>query len=86
MSEEQCCRRSLVGSLLDSAKRAIADPVPIPAAAQEERMALCRACSSFDGTTCKRCGCVMSIKVKFAEMECPLNKWGKHDRGGGAAT
>lgn len=80
MTEEsqQCCKRSLAASLWDSAKRAIKDPVPIPAAAQEARLGECRGCDRFDGTTCSECGCIMVLKVKFAEMECPVGRWGKH--------
>lgn len=83
MTEENqsCCKRSLAASLWDSAKRAIKDPVPIPATAQAERLLLCKKCDRFNGTTCDECGCIMSIKVKFAEMECPLGKWGKHKGG-----
>ena len=80
MTEEnqECCKRSLFGSLLDSTKRALKDPVPIPATAQAERLLVCKACDSFNETTCDECGCIMSIKVKFSEMECPLGKWGKY--------
>lgn len=55
--------------------------MPISAAAQAERLLQCKSCDSFNGTTCDECGCIMAIKVKFAEMDCPLGKWGKHKGG-----
>jgi len=78
MADDNCCKRSLAGSLWDSAKRAIKNPVPIPAHAQAARLAECGGCDRFDGTSCAECGCIMALKVRFAEMECPLGRWGKH--------
>lgn len=79
MTEEQCCKRSLVGSLWDSAKRMVADPVPIPPAAQAERLLICNECEKFKDGICEECGCIMRLKTQFAEMECPIGKWGKYD-------
>jgi len=76
--EENCCKRSLAGSLWDSAKRAIKNPVPIDAETQAKRLAECEACEHFNGTTCDQCGCIMALKIKFAHMECPIGRWGKH--------
>jgi hypothetical protein len=78
MMEEQCCKRSLIGSLADSAARAIKNPIPIPGDAQRARLETCGRCEHFDGTTCSQCGCIMALKVKFARMECPIGLWGEH--------
>lgn len=75
---QQCCKRSLAASLWDSAKRAIKDPVPISAEAQRARLEICEPCEHFNGTTCAKCGCIMALKVKFSEMECPIGNWPKH--------
>lgn len=76
--DQQCCKRSLLGSLWDSAKKFVKDPVPIPGEVQESRMIVCRGCPSFVDEKCVECGCYMRIKTQFSEMECPLGKWGKH--------
>lgn len=78
MTDEQCCKRSLIGSLWESAKRVVKDPIPVPDNIQEERMKICLACSKFKNGRCKECGCYMRIKTQFAEMECPIGKWDKH--------
>ena len=80
MTEEnqECCKRSLLGSLADSAMRAIKNPVPIPEEAQRARLEICGPCEHYNGTTCGQCGCIMALKVKFAHMECPVGRWGKH--------
>ena len=77
MTEEQCCRRPLLSSLWDSAKRVIADPIPVSNAIAEARMSQCKNCDKFKDGKCEECGCIMKIKVKFAEMECPIGRWGK---------
>lgn len=42
-----------------------------------ERLAICKACPELIKVTnqCKKCGCVMNLKVKLANAFCPLNKW-----------
>jgi hypothetical protein len=41
-----------------------------------ERMAICRKCPElWKGKICKKCGCVMRLKVKLAIARCPLGKW-----------
>jgi hypothetical protein len=44
----------------------------------EERLAICKACEHFSKkNTCKRCGCLMSVKVNLPGSECPIKKWTK---------
>jgi hypothetical protein len=43
---------------------------------QETRYDICKACPSFTVLkTCKECGCIMPLKVKIANANCPLGKW-----------
>lgn len=41
------------------------------------RLSMCRACPELIPLTgqCKKCGCVMHLKVKLAKAYCPLHKW-----------
>lgn len=41
------------------------------------RLEICNSCEFFvkDTTACKRCGCIMSLKVNFVETKCPIGKW-----------
>jgi hypothetical protein len=78
--EEQCCKRSLLGSLWDTAKKVVKDPVPVSDEVQEERMLICHQCPKFCDGRCIECGCYMRLKTKFAEVECPIGKWGKHEK------
>jgi hypothetical protein len=39
------------------------------------RMAICRSCPEFTGTTCNLCGCVCAWKAKMATQSCPAGKW-----------
>lgn len=42
-----------------------------------DRLSICNACPELIKLThqCKKCGCIMNLKVKLAEAECPLGKW-----------
>ena len=42
-----------------------------------ERLSICRACPELIKVTgqCKKCGCIMNLKVKLADAYCPLYKW-----------
>lgn len=44
-----------------------------------ERLEICKQCPEFISATtqCKQCGCIMKLKTKLAEAECPLKKWDK---------
>lgn len=38
----------------------------------ERRLAACHSCDAFQfGTTCRWCGCLMSIKAKLSAARCP---------------
>lgn len=41
------------------------------------RLAVCRACPSFDATEsrCRECGCYMEAKAGWESGTCPLGKW-----------
>jgi hypothetical protein len=43
----------------------------------KKRYEICKSCPEFFKSTrqCKKCGCVMSIKVHIKEATCPLDKW-----------
>jgi len=45
----------------------------------KERAAICAACPSNGGTTCKECGCPLAMKTRSMRdtNECPLKKWKK---------
>lgn len=43
----------------------------------DERLKVCNACPELIQLTktCKKCGCFMTLKTKFAKATCPLEKW-----------
>ncbi len=43
----------------------------------QARLDICKACTHYIGAThqCKKCGCIMNLKVKLADAECPVGKW-----------
>lgn len=43
----------------------------------QERYNICKQCDSFIPLTsqCKECGCLMKIKAKIRNSDCPLSKW-----------
>jgi hypothetical protein len=45
----------------------------------EKRLDICIGCPEFIKLTtqCKECGCIMSLKTKLPNAECPLGKWGQ---------
>ena len=44
---------------------------------EESRIEICKACPELIKITtqCKKCGCVMSAKVKLEAAKCPIGKW-----------
>lgn len=46
-------------------------------AAAQARLDICKACPELIKAThqCKKCGCIMNLKVKLAAAACPLGKW-----------
>jgi hypothetical protein len=47
----------------------------------EKRMAICKECPKFISATtqCKECGCIMKLKTRLPNAECPMHKWGQED-------
>lgn len=47
----------------------------------ENRLKICKACPELIKLTsqCKKCGCVMPLKVKLAEAVCPIGKWDREE-------
>jgi hypothetical protein len=47
----------------------------------EERLNICKACPEYIKSThqCKKCGCIMNLKVKLANANCPIKKWDSVD-------
>lgn len=39
------------------------------------RMQTCKQCPHFMKGICKKCGCVMRLKVKIEMAKCPIGKW-----------
>ena len=46
-------------------------------AGAQARLDICKACPELIKAThqCKKCGCIMNLKVKLAAAACPLGKW-----------
>jgi len=50
-----------------------------------DRVSICQACDQYLRSTrqCRMCGCLVSVKIAWADSECPLDKWssvpGGHD-------
>jgi hypothetical protein len=44
---------------------------------QSNRYSICLACPELIQITkqCKKCGCLMSMKTKLKNAECPIGKW-----------
>jgi len=43
----------------------------------DRRLSICRSCPELISLTqqCKKCGCVMPLKVKLQKAVCPVGKW-----------
>ena len=43
----------------------------------QERIAICRDCAFYRSflKQCKKCGCVMPLKVMIKASKCPIGKW-----------
>lgn len=43
----------------------------------QSRMDTCRGCDRYMSSfmRCKECGCIMPLKVRMKDSECPLQKW-----------
>jgi len=51
--------------------------VKVSSALAQRRLAVCRSCSHLLKTTgnCKKCGCFVDVKTKYADQNCPVGKW-----------
>ena len=45
---------------------------------EKKRLEVCYKCEHLFKPTknCKKCGCFIQFKTKFADQTCPINKWG----------
>jgi hypothetical protein len=45
----------------------------------DARFAICKECPFYISAThqCTKCGCIMNLKVKLPNAECPEGKWGQ---------
>ncbi len=43
----------------------------------QQRYSICLQCPEFFKVTkqCKKCGCLMTLKTKLKNAECPIQKW-----------
>jgi len=43
----------------------------------KKRMRICKSCSYLFKATgnCKKCGCFIDAKTKYADQKCPIGKW-----------
>lgn len=50
------------------------------------RKSICNSCEFKEDVlvadVCGKYGCLLSVKTKFSNMYCPMNKWGKEDATG----
>lgn len=54
----------------------------VPEEVRLNRMSICSECPSRKdrfGGQCGECLCVISLKTKFKQEECPLKKWTKYE-------
>jgi hypothetical protein len=51
-----------------------------PQEVQLERLTHCVKCEFYNEGTCSKCGCFMMFKVKNADSQCPIDKWGKYGK------
>lgn len=62
---------------------AIIDTLPnkVPPEIREYRMNTCLDCEHLYKPTssCKKCGCFMTVKTWMPGQKCPIDKWGKHN-------
>lgn len=49
----------------------------VPEDERARRLAICEGCPSYDAPTgrCRKCGCRMAIKARWASQVCPLGRW-----------
>ena len=73
-------QRILASYLVDHPNALLVDD-----ATYARRLAVCRACPDllYGGTTCRHCGCLVAVRAKLADKQCPaaLAKWARHASG-----
>jgi len=43
-----------------------------------QRLDACKACDNYGALgLCSECKCIMPVKAKFAQFQCPIKVWGK---------
>jgi hypothetical protein len=47
----------------------------------DERLSHCTDCEHNKLGICKRCGCIIQGKVRFADQKCPIGLWGPERMG-----
>ncbi len=47
----------------------------------QERLAHCEPCEHNKMGICKRCGCIIKGKVRFANQRCPIGLWSRESQG-----
>ena len=51
----------------------------VPDEIYEHRLKVCSTCDWYDGSVyCRKCGCPMNHKAKYAAMECPMGYFPKY--------
>jgi Family of unknown function (DUF6171) len=45
----------------------------------KDRFQICKSCEHFNSLLkmCKKCGCIMPLKVTMSISRCPVGKWGQ---------
>lgn len=76
--------KNLAKFTFEIVKRAIANggaSLVVSEQVQRERLEICKKCPFYDDLQhrCKKCGCNLGVKVKFALDSCPINKWAESD-------
>jgi len=65
--------KDIAKGYVNKGKAILGDKTNTPEAIR--RFNFCKVCPEFTGMTCKKCGCVMSVKVYSPDAKCPIGKW-----------
>ena len=78
MKNITCCTRQWINNTLDTVETVVKNKgKQVSSELKEKRINICKECPHFIkvSTTCKKCGCFMSVKTGFEGVKCPINKW-----------
>lgn len=69
-----------LGETIDELRRELQKKLLGETASEEvavARLSTCSACDKLYRATwqCKKCGCFVKVKVKFADQTCPIGNW-----------